>query len=559
MRKLFLFPLLAAILHGAAPGWLDRVAPVISPAEKKAYLSLPVEERQEFEEKFWSKKSIGAEEYFRRLQYIDSTFGSGKAGSGANTDQGRVYLSIGPPTKVSRLPSSRIFVPIDIWYYDVVPGVLNTELRLIFYRKNNAGFPKLYSPTLDTIRALLLPEAATTHMFGPNDSTNENDIRQVLNVPPAEDEVISAAANVATGVKYSGNDEILGLITSPRAMIGRPQKTEVQSRLIVSRSKLDIFESRSDYGGWQVDLRLETTATHELDMEVLDGNVPVYQSQLHLNFAKAEAVEYTHRLDLLPGSYRVIFTMDGTPNPYAVEAVERSGLGEILRADQADAPDRRQTPFRFAGKQLELNPDGKFAVVAVSRPAKVTWRIRRGSEVLWRFVSDPAAPIVSVALPLRELPPGTYMLEAVTESDGRSRELAIRHETGPEEAATVLSYNANLAPALRFAFVGHQWLLRGKLDEARQSLQSSLAKGVTDDAQIELARADALAGNLDAARDRVRGVLAGKPDHFEALSVFAYIETRLQDYRVAADLYRRALAVQDSPALRLALAKLPQQ
>jgi tetratricopeptide (TPR) repeat protein len=121
---------------------------------------------------------------------------------------------------------------------------------------------------------------------------------------------------------------------------------------------------------------------------------------------------------------------------------------------------------------------------------------------------------------------------------------------------TLVSYNANLAPAQRLAFIGHQWLLRGKLDEARRNLNAALAKGATDNVQIELARADALAGNLDVARDRVRTVLARVPNSFEGLSVLAYVETKLQDYGVAADLYRRALAIQNSPALREALAEV---
>jgi hypothetical protein len=41
--------------------------------------------------------------------------------------------------------------------------------------------------------------------------------------------------------------------------------------------------------------------------------------------------------------------------------------------------------------------------------------------------------------------------------------------------------------------------------------------------------------------------------------VYAYVEAKLQDYEVAADYYRRALAVQDSPAIRLALSVLPKQ
>jgi tetratricopeptide (TPR) repeat protein len=123
----------------------------------------------------------------------------------------------------------------------------------------------------------------------------------------------------------------------------------------------------------------------------------------------------------------------------------------------------------------------------------------------------------------------------------------------------VLSFNANLYPALRYASVGHQWLLRGKLDQARVSLQASLDSAPTKEAEVEVARVDALQGHYDEARDRLRQILATQPNYFDALSVLAYVEAQLQDYPVAADLYKRALAVQDSPAIRLALSKLPQK
>ena len=54
-------------------------------------------------------------------------------------------------------------------------------------------------------------------------------------------------------------------------------------------------------------------------------------------------------------------------------------------------------------------------------------------------------------------------------------------------------------------------------------------------------------------------MLKAHPNNFEALTIYAYIEAGFQDYPVAAKLYRRALAVQDSPAVRAALAKLPSQ
>jgi GWxTD domain-containing protein len=551
------FAVSGAALQGAPPSWLDQVAPVITPAEKKAYLSLQPEARREFEESFWSNKSITAEEYFKRLAYVDATFGSSRPGSGANTDPGRVYLSLGPPSRITRIPSSRIFVPLDIWYYDAVPGILNTELRLIFYQKNSMGFLQLYSPTLDTIRGLLLPQAGTRTMFGPNESITESSIRQNLKVGLAEDEVLAAAVNVAAGIKYSGNDEILGLITSPQEMLGKSQRAEVRSSFIVDRGKLDVIKTPSPYGGAQVDLKLVTSVQREIDVEVFQSLTTIYHNQLHLKYSKAEPVEYKHRLDLLPGSYRVMFTVDGKAYPYPLEVAERADMGEIVRVSPGAELMGRPRPFEFDGKQLDPDPDGGFALVTLPQPAKVAWTIRKGTQVLWKAATD-GGQIAIVELPSNAFAPGVYKLEAVAGNDSRSVDFVVKREPGSPSKATVISFNANLAPASRFAFIGRQWLLRDRVDDARRSLQASLRSGITGEAQIELARVDASAGNLDAARERVRSVLAVQPNNFDALSVYAYIEAQLQDYAVAAELYRRALAVQDSPALRMALARLPQ-
>ena len=128
--------------------------------------------------------------------------------------------------------------------------------------------------------------------------------------------IISAAVNVATGIKYTGNDEILGQITSPETMLRKPPQTKVTSRLILSKPKLDILATASPYGGSQVDLKLETSVQRQLDIEVLQDTATVYQNQLHLNFLKSDPVEYTHRLDLLPGAYQVMFTVDGKNYAY---------------------------------------------------------------------------------------------------------------------------------------------------------------------------------------------------------------------------------------------------
>jgi predicted Zn-dependent protease len=66
-------------------------------------------------------------------------------------------------------------------------------------------------------------------------------------------------------------------------------------------------------------------------------------------------------------------------------------------------------------------------------------------------------------------------------------------------------------------------------------------------------------GHYNDDREKLRAIVDAQPNNFEALSALAYVEAKLQDFPVAAGLYRRALALEDSPVLRLALAHLPAQ
>ncbi len=555
--RLGLFFLAGALALAAAPtpsGWLDKVAPILTAAERKTYIALPVGDRRKFEDDFWATRTITPEEYYRRLNHVDSMWGAGKTGSGANTDPGRVYLALGSPTRVTRLPSSRTFVPLEIWYYDAVPGVILSELRLLFFRPNSMGLPKLYSPEVDTIRALLVPQSATVHAFGPNESLKESDVRRVLKTGPGEDEVITASAGVASGIKGTGNQEILAMVASPETLLQRSLKTKVTARLLATRAQMDTVITASPFGGRQVDLRFRATAANEIRVEILAGDLPLVQNKVELGLGTAKAVEYSHRVDLLPGRYQFVFTADGASSIFPLEIAERPAMGEIVRADTL--PDSTRSPFVFEAQRYDLDSEGRYGLVALGQPAKVSWMLRKGSQVVWRTSTD-SKEIAVVELP-STLPPGEYRLEAVAGNESKAMTYMVRNRKDePRTPPTAISYNANLAPAMRYAFLGRQLVGAGRLSEARKALEASLSQGRSADAAVTIARVDALEGNLDAARDRIRNVIASNPNDFEALSVYAYIETRFQDYAVAAQLYRRALEVQDSPAVRAALANLP--
>lgn len=544
--------------------WVRFVAPVLSPAERAQYLSLSDEARLKFQEHFWDDKAVTLAEFSQRLEFIDTNFGSGRRGSGVNTDQGRVYLSLGAPQRITHLPSSRTFVPLEIWYYEGAPSVgVSSELRLLFYQKNGVGIPKLYSPHVDTLRELLLPQAGTIGMFGPNDTINAASIQTQLATRPVENEVGEASLSVSPGIKDEENDTVLMRVMSPQtALSSRTLKPQVTSRMLTHRQDLDIVQTVSPYEGTQIDLRWKGEVSRKLKIEITDADGVLYGSELNVNFDRKQNISYMHRFDLLPGRYTVVLTADGVASPYPLQVAGAVVTGGILRVGERPQGDGRQTPFAWAGRHFEPSSEGSIALLPLAHPATVTWVIRQGIAAIWKTQTD-GESVAFVDLPFSFLRPGVYQLEATTrEGESRTMPLEIKRDSSSElSASSTISYNANLAAGIRHNFLAHQWLHQGKWEQARTALNQSLKEASFSNTEtlIELSRLDAATGQLDAARERLRPILAAQPRNFEALATMAYIETKLQDWVMAFRFYQQALAVQDAPALRQALGQIPRQ
>ena len=201
--------------------------------------------------------------------------------------------------------------------------------------------------------------------------------------------------------------------------------------------------------------------------------------------------------------------------------------GEMVRAAETRETEARVTPWEFDGAHLYPAAGGSFVAMAVAEPGPVTWTLRRGYELVWKQRTV-ARDTAVLALPAASLAPGKYQLEA--ESGGVTRRLEF--EGGKDARAgapsvqdsTLVSYNANLRPAERNALLGHQWLLRGKTAEAADALRAALP---LRQAQIDLARLDALAGRYDDARALLQPLLRADANDFDALSVMAYVEAKL--------------------------------
>lgn len=107
--------------------FLSNVRYIISKGEKKIYLEIPKEDRENFKKEFWKRRDTepDTEEnefktlYFERIKEANRLFTSGK--EGWLTDRGRIYILLGPPINKSFYPFGDSTVPYsrpqEIWHY----------------------------------------------------------------------------------------------------------------------------------------------------------------------------------------------------------------------------------------------------------------------------------------------------------------------------------------------------------------------------------------------------------------------------------------------------------
>ncbi|MFH1194526.1 MAG: GWxTD domain-containing protein [bacterium] len=104
---------------------------IASEAEKDKWDKLTdVEAKRKFYFDFWllrdsdqlTPNNEDKEEYFSRVQYASTNFSNSMIKEGWRTDRGRVYLSFGPPSEISRYPYESETVPYEIWSYHEIEG-----------------------------------------------------------------------------------------------------------------------------------------------------------------------------------------------------------------------------------------------------------------------------------------------------------------------------------------------------------------------------------------------------------------------------------------------------
>ena len=146
--------------------WLEReVVYIITEREREVFLTPEsVEERNRFIEAFWRKRDpnpvtldneykIGALPTHRLCEYY---LGRETSRAGWRTDRGRYYILLGEPREIQRFDGYGQIVSSHLWFYqgDLRMGT-PAFFYLLFFKKNDFGEYRLYSPVIDGPQALL--------------------------------------------------------------------------------------------------------------------------------------------------------------------------------------------------------------------------------------------------------------------------------------------------------------------------------------------------------------------------------------------------------------------
>ena len=146
--------------------WIERdVIYIITDREREVFLSLGArEERSRFIEAFWRKRDPNLAtpenefkiEHYRRLEYANSHLGRETFRGGWRTERGRYYIILGEPQSIMRFDGYSELVSSHLWFFQGQPGSGTPAFfYLLFFKRNDFGEFKLYSPLADGPQALL--------------------------------------------------------------------------------------------------------------------------------------------------------------------------------------------------------------------------------------------------------------------------------------------------------------------------------------------------------------------------------------------------------------------
>ena len=176
--------------------WLEEeVVYIITARERDVFEKLQTDrEREIFIEAFWKQRDPTPgtpqnefrEEHYQRIKYAVEYFGRGTSRQGWKTDQGRIYIILGPPRNIEDFTNINGVYPVQIWAYEGDPNYgLPTGFNIIFFKKHGLGEYILYSPTNDGPESLIADwGTGMTADLMSNSRNQQNAYQQLVKLAP---------------------------------------------------------------------------------------------------------------------------------------------------------------------------------------------------------------------------------------------------------------------------------------------------------------------------------------------------------------------------------------
>jgi GWxTD domain-containing protein len=380
--------------------WLEKdVAYIISKEEKDAFLQLPRDEdRDKFIEQFWdirnpnpgSPENEYKNEHYRRIEYADTYFKSEWVKEGWQSDRGKIYIILGPPGSRQFFISGGQVYPIELWFYTTSEPSLPPFFYVMFYKKNDMGDFRLYSPYIDgpdkLVRAAGVennPRNAWKFLH----DFNAELARASLTLIPSEPADINSPTSLSSDamlmkVLNIANDryhkEKLGLQRALRESVSVRLRPDLAAMKVVALPLRDPLGDEFIHYSLQIDepqnyafgtFKDQYFLNLEVQVRLRDAKknsiyetsrqAVIYYTEKELADARTRPLSFEDRVPVVPGTYEIEFLLfnrvnrmyyrAATPVEVAPKSAPAMAIGRPVLVQHCDRASSNDQPFVMGG------------------------------------------------------------------------------------------------------------------------------------------------------------------------------------------------------------------
>lgn len=524
--------------------WLEEeVVYLITPREREVFLKLQTDrERNIFIEAFWKQRDPNPgtpanefrEEHYRRLNYANQYLGRGTGKPGWKTDQGRIYIILGPPNNIETYENIMGVYPSQVWFYYGDPRYgLPTGFNVIFFKKEGTGEYILYSPSDHGPQALV-----ADYMYNARDARDAYQRLHQLSPNLAEQSLsLIPSERLEPGVINLASNRLLATIMSlPQRMVEdayaeawfrHKDMIEVEYSTNFIRSDYEVWTFRSQQGHYLIHYTVEPARLSvsqdgqnylvriELNGRISDSQgrtIYQFDKSLPLDLRPEELAEIQKRsisfqdvFPLIPGSYTFDLLLKNSISREFSSFSRKLNLraetggpeiGQILLAygllESENSPGLQ--PYQVSSKQLLSRSRKSFAVsdtlVVCLQVNGLSEELKQKASLNISLLADnqkvqarqkslaelPTGSLVIESLSLSSYQPGYYTITADLVIDGQvrdSRRAELEIPGLSTIASPILASRGKLTEADELLATGIQCLNTGNIQEALKRLSQA--------------------------------------------------------------------------------------